>query len=94
MDEDLSTLAVEADLAWRETGGEIVVLDLRGSVYFGLNPTAARLWTLLARGATRDELVLRLVDDQRIDAARAGADVDEFLGVLRREKLLTSVPAA
>ena len=69
-------LGIEPErLAWRETGSEIVVLDLRGSVYFGLNPTAARLWKMLAAGATRGALVARLVDEQQVDAGRAEDDV-------------------
>ena len=78
-----SVLTIAADrLAWRQTGEEVVVLDLQGSVYFGLNATAAPLWTMLARGTTREELVARLVRDRRIDRGRAEADVEEFLAAL------------
>jgi len=95
MGDDPDVLTVEADrLAWRETGTEIVVLDLRDSVYYGLNPTGARLWTLLAGGATREDLVARLVLEQRVDDARAEVDVDEFLAVLQRERLVVVRPRA
>ena len=77
-------------VAWRETGQEIVVLDLRGSVYFGLNPTAARLWKLLVAGTTRDELSRRLQVEQRIGRAQADDDVDAFLQMLDREGLLSA----
>lgn len=76
-------LSIVADrLAWRQTGEEVVVLDLQGSVYFGLNASAAPLWTMLARGATRGELVARLLADQQVDRDRAAADVDAFLTAL------------
>jgi hypothetical protein len=75
------TLAADR-LAWRETGEEVVVLDLQGSVYFGLNASAAPLWTMLARGTTREELVARLLADQQVDRDRAAADVDAFLAAL------------
>lgn len=77
-------------VAWRETGEEIVVLDLSGSVYFGLNPTAARLWKQLVGGTTRDELSRRLCAEQGIGQEQADADVDAFLDMLGREGLLSA----
>jgi hypothetical protein len=77
-------------VAWRETGQEIVVLDLQGSVYFGLNPTAARLWKLLVQGTSRDELSRRLRTEHGISRERADADVDAFLEMLDREGLLNA----
>lgn len=78
-------------VAWRETGAEIVVLDLKESLYFGLNPTAARLWKLLVRGSTRTQLAQHLQHEQGISAERAQADVDTFLELLDREGLLATV---
>lgn len=81
-DEPVVLTLATGRLAWRETGAEVVVLDLEGSVYFGVNATAAPLWTMLARGTTREELVARVVGDHRVDRDRAEADVDAFLVVL------------
>ncbi len=77
-----------AGVAWRETGGEVVVLDLSRSVYFGLNPTAAVLWKLLVAGATRDQLVEALVAGGADDRSRASGDADAFLAQLRSAELL------
>jgi hypothetical protein len=76
-----------ADVAWNESGGEIVVLDLDTSVYFGLNATGALLWKRLTAGANRDDLVV-LVEQLGVDGARAGHDVDQFLAALDRCGLL------
>ena len=75
-------------LAWRETAGEIVVLDLHSSFYFGLNPTGARLWRSLVDGASRDQLLDQLMAAGAGDPARAADDVDEFLDVLHHEGLV------
>ena len=75
-------------VAWRQTGQEIVVLDLHGSVYFGLNPTGAALWKLLVDGATRARLADELVHLGVRDPARARRDVDEFLLALDAADLL------
>ena len=91
---DAGTYAVGGPgVAWRETGGEIVVLDVERSVYYGLNASAAELWKRLATGADRAELTATLMTDARVTdppvtEQRAGSDVDEFLAELRRYGLL------
>lgn len=74
-----------ARCAWRSLGDQIVVLDLRGSVYFELNPTAARLWPALVDGTDESALVRILADAGPADAA---ADVRAFLAELRAAGLL------
>lgn len=74
-----------ARCAWRSLGDQIVVLDLRGSVYFELNPTAARLWPALVDGTDEPTLVRILADAGPADAA---ADVRTFLAELRAAGLL------
>lgn len=80
----------ENDLDWREIGDEIVVLDLRGAVYFAVQGSGAILWRRLAGSATRDRLVEVLVNTYGIDTARAAGDVDEFLVTLNERGLLAS----
>lgn len=80
----------ENDLDWREIGDEIVVLDLRGAVYFAVQGSGAILWRRLAETASRDRLVEALVNTYGIDTARAGGDVDEFLTTLNERGLLAS----
>ncbi len=75
-------------VAWRETGGEVVVLDLARSVYFGLNPTAAMLWKLLVGGATRDQLIAALLAGGADDPVKARGDAAAFLAQLRSADLL------
>lgn len=84
-----STYRLQQDgISWRETGGEIVVLDMRGSVYFGLNATGSVLWKALQRSTSRGDLVAELVASAPVGPATAAADVDAFLAHLQREGLL------
>lgn len=86
---DTTRLRLRADaLDWREVDGEIVALDLRSSTYLGLNRTGAILWTTLARGATRQELLDRLTADFDVAREAAGRDVDEFVASLEAKGLL------
>jgi hypothetical protein len=78
------------DLHWREVDDEIVVLEGRSSRYLSVNDSGVVLWRLLARGATRDELIGALVDAYGIDASSAAADTDRFVGEMRSAALLSA----
>jgi len=78
------------DLYWREIDDEIVVLEGRRSAYLSVNSSGALLWRMLARGATRDELIAALVTTYGIDAAGAAADADRFVEDMRAASLLAA----
>lgn len=78
----------EAVLEWREIEGEIVAVDTRTDTYVAVNRTGAALWPALVRGATLDDLASILVDEFKVDGARAKADVDAFIGALAEQRLL------
>ena len=75
-------------LEWREVEGEIVALDLESSKYLSVNQTGALLWPALADGATRPELIARLVQTFEIDQDTAAKDLDSFLNSLAEQNLL------
>ena len=80
----------ENDLMWQEVEGELIVLDADSSMYLRVAGAGLSLWPLLTAGADRATLVQHLVTSFGIDAARAGADVDEFLQGLRDRHLLVA----
>lgn len=75
-------------LHWVEADGEIVALDDRSLQYLSANPAGAVIWQALVAGATRDELLGRILDEFEIDGETAGRDLDDFLAELRRLDLL------
>jgi hypothetical protein len=77
-------------LEWRPIEGEVVAVDLRTSVYFGVNRTGAIIWPELSTGATREALVEQLAQACEIDPGQAGGEVDEFLASLAELDLLES----
>lgn len=80
---------------WRHVEGEVVALDLRDSMYLGINEAGAVLWPLLAEGTTRADLVDTLAERFALEPDRATADVDAFLTMLReRDLLVTDAPPA
>ena len=78
------------DISWQEVDDAIVVLDLSGSQYFRLNGTGAFLWTALAEGRERDQLVTELTAEYSVSATQADTDVASFLAQLEAANLLTS----
>ena len=52
-----------ADVHVREFDGELVLLDLRGGDYFGLDAIGKALWVGLLEGLSVHEVALRLVEE-------------------------------
>ena len=76
------------EVEWRDTGDEIVALDVGTATYLSVNPSGALLWEAVTAGATREELVERLVERFHIEREQAGPDVDAFLAELGERGLL------
>jgi hypothetical protein len=53
---------VSCDLA-----GEVVILDMKDGIYYGLNAVGARIWTLLEEPRSVAEIHQTLLDEYDID---------------------------
>ena len=73
---------------WREFEEEVVAVDTRKAVYMAVNRSGSILWPALLEGATREELIGRLVESYGIDGTDAAQDVDAFVGALDDQELL------
>jgi hypothetical protein len=78
----------EADLTWHVAGEDVVVLDLKGSVYLKLGGSGRYLWERLSEPCEASSLTMGLVEKYGIDEARATNDVEAFLADLRGRDLL------
>jgi hypothetical protein len=77
------------DLLFRDLGEDAVLLDLRSRLYLSSNESGAALLSMLASGATTEELISRLVDTYGVDEPVASSDVAAFLAMLDERGLLT-----
>jgi len=75
-------------IAWKESDGEVLLLDLATSTYLAVNPSATLLWRLLASGTTEEELVDALVGAYDVDRDTATTDIAAFLDDCRRRQLI------
>ena len=76
------------DVAWRDVGDELIILELATSTYLTLNGSAKQLWLGLASGASIEQLVDTLVSTYGISAEQAGSDTEVFLAALVERKLV------
>jgi hypothetical protein len=88
------TLSLETVVARRDepltapVDDELVMLDPRQSVYFGLGPTGRRIWELLERPQSVGELCAELEGEFDVSAEACRADVLAFLAQLDEAELL------
>jgi hypothetical protein len=69
-------------------GDEAAILNLKNTVYYGLNPVGARIWNLLQQPRTVGDLLTALLDEYEVEAGRCESDLLELLGRMRSEGLI------
>ncbi len=79
------------ELAWREVGGETIVIHLGRKMMYGLNPAGGRLWAALEGGATLEELESAVPAEVGTEEATRAA-VRAFLADLTVEDLIVAEP--
>jgi Coenzyme PQQ synthesis protein D (PqqD) len=75
-------------------GDESAILNLKNTVYYGLNPVGARVWSLLQRPRRISELRDALLEEFEVDAASCERDLLELLQKMRTEGLIEIVKSA
>ncbi len=85
---DAAQIRVASEVAWRETGGQIILLDGKVETYLALNRTGTLLWPQLVEGSSRAALAESLVTRFDVSGEVAERDVERFLGLLAAHGLL------
>lgn len=71
-----------------DLGGEVVILDLEGSKYYGLDGVGARVWALLSEPRSVAELQQALLDEYEVDADQCRRDLETLLAGLESRGLV------
>lgn len=79
-----STVSAELD-------DEVVLLNVQTGLYFGLDEVGSRIWALLEKGTTEDELIDQLLDDYDVEPDVLEADLARFIGLLVENGLVHAV---
>ena len=69
-------------------GEESAVLNLKNSVYYGLDSVGARVWTLLQQPRSVSELRDTLLSEYDVEARRCEQDLLALLETMRNEGLI------
>lgn len=76
---------VAPDVLFQVVNDEMVLLDLDGETYFGLNPVGARIWQLLEQGRNTADIIATLLAEYEVGRDRLEEDVGALI-----EQLLTA----
>ena len=84
-----SVIEVASDQTSSAVGEEVVVLNLKRGVYFGLDRVGARVWELVQQPRTFGELVNTVVDEFEVSASACESDLRSFLLEMAEAGLVT-----
>ena len=90
-----SRVAINEDVIFRDLEGEIVLLNLKTGVYFGLDLVGTRIWHLIREHQSLQKALGALLEEFEVAEARCAADLLSLVGVLREKGLVeVTAPAA
>ena len=77
----------------REVAGSYIVVAVGEAVknfngIINLNETGAFLWKILEKGATKEQLIAKLLEEYDVDEKTAAEDVGKFINKLSEAKLV------
>jgi hypothetical protein len=97
MDAPLSlntVVVVSAEQVSCPLGEEAAILNLKNSVYYGMNPVGARIWELLKQPRRVSELRDVLLEEYEVEPERCSQDLLALLQKMREEGLIEVEAAA
>jgi hypothetical protein len=86
-----TTVSIPNAVLWQEVGDEIVLLDVEGGEYHGLNEVGSRIWRALEEHPDVSSAYEHLCGTYEVDPDVLRNDLDEFIKRLVGMGLL-SVP--
>lgn len=85
---DTATVVAAGDLLASEFGDELIILNLRDGVYYGLEDVGARIWQLLQKPVSVPAIREALVTEFDVDSTRCERDVRTLLAELLAKGLV------
>jgi hypothetical protein len=69
-------------------GDESAILNMKNSVYYGVNPVGATVWNLLKEAKTVGQIRDAILNEYEVDALRCEKDLFALLEDMRSEGLI------
>jgi hypothetical protein len=89
-----STVVTAKDQVWCELVGEAVILHLKSSIYYGLNPVDARVWSLIQEPKTVSAVLDTMLEEYDVPPDRCESDLLALLQDLKSRDLIDVDPEA
>jgi hypothetical protein len=67
---------------------ELVMMDIDQGKYFSLNPVATRIWDLLDKPLSVEEICAVLTEEYNVDLCQCKSEVEEYLSEMVKLGLL------
>ena len=83
-----STVMVTSEQVSCPLGDESAILNMKNSVYYGVNPVGATVWNLLKEAKTVSEIRDAILDEYDVDEVRCEKDLFALLEEMRSEGLI------
>jgi hypothetical protein len=87
----IDKLMVSPNAVARQVGDETVILHLGSGTYFGLDAVGARIWELIGKGKSLNEICDAVLDEYDVSREDLERDMDMLIKDLL-EKDLVSAP--
>jgi hypothetical protein len=71
---------------------ELVMMNVEKGKYFSLNPVATRIWDLLERKLSVEELCNQLAGEYEVDTEQCLKEVEEHLEEMKKLGLIELIP--
>ncbi len=70
------------DVLCQEVSGEMVLLELSGERYFGMNDVGTRIWQLLSESGSPRAVLDAMLEEFDVDRDQLAADLNAYLDEL------------
>lgn len=83
-----SRIRITEDVVFHDLQGEVVILNLKRGVYFGLDPVGTRMWHLLQEQRPLQKILEILVGEYDVTEGKCKDDLLGFVASLRAHGLV------
>ncbi len=81
-------VSIPEDVLFEVLDGEAVLLNVATGAYFGLNPSATRMWQLLEELQDTTRMRDRMLEEFEVEPSELARDIEAFLDEMSRRGLL------
>jgi hypothetical protein len=83
-----TVLQRKPDLLFNQIDGEVVMLSIENSEYYGMDKVGSRIWELLEKPMSFKELIDKLMDEYEVSEEQCKEDALLFLNKLVDKNLI------